>query len=150
MKSRRTRSVRCRWGTVRIPVIQVQHRLSGEYQSCLTDPELDQGGWLPDALAFLLAMGTELPPGIAEPLCRQAGFNVSRAELDRLLTDYGHTIRDERHAQLCERAFEPLASPAGAMPGRVTVAQLDGCFVLEQPQNGHCAGITVRVLRPKP
>ena len=119
-------------------------------QSCLTDPELDQSGWLPDTLAFLLAMGTELPPGIAEPLCRQAGFNVSRAELDRLLTDYGHTIRDERHAQLCERAFEPLASPAGAMPGRVMVAQLDGCFVLEQPQNGHCVGITVRVLRSKP
>ena len=150
MKSRRTRSVRCRWGTVRIPVIQVQHRLSGEYQSCLTDPELDQSGWLPDALAFLLAMGTELPPGIAEPLCRQAGFNVSRAELDRLLTDYGHTIRDERHSQLRERAFEPLASPAGVMPGRVMVAQLDGCFVLEQPLNGHCAGIEVKAVMVYP
>ena len=96
---------------MRIPVIQVQHRLSGEYQSCFTDPELDQSGWLPEALAFLLAMGTELPPGIAELLCRQAGFDISRAELDRLLADYGHTIREERHAQLCERAFEPLASP---------------------------------------
>ena len=66
------------------------------------------------------------------------------------ITDYGHTIRDERHAQLRERAFEPLASPAGAMPGRVMVAQLDGCFVLEQPLNGHCAGIEVKAVMVYP
>ncbi len=149
LKSRRTRSVRCRWGTVHLPVIQYQHR-QREYQSCLTDPELDHSGWLPEALSFLLALGTELPPGIAEPLCRQAGFNVSRAELDRLLADYGHTIRDERHRSLCEQAFEPLASPAGATPGRIMVAQLDGCYVLEQPQDGHCAGIEVKAVMVYP
>ena len=133
-----------------LPVIQYQHRQSGEYQSCLTDPELDHSGWLPEALSFLLALGTELPPGIAEPLCRQAGFNVSRAELDRLLADYGRTIRDERHRSLCEQAFDPLASPAGATPGRLMVAQLDGCYVLEQPQEGHCAGIEVKAVMVYP
>lgn len=150
MKSRRTRSVRCRWGTVRLPVIQYQHRQSGEYRSCLIDPELDRSGWLPEALAFLLAMGTELPPGVAEPLCRQAGFNVSRAELDRLIADYGDTIRDERHRSLCDQAFEPLVSPSGATPGRVMVAQLDGCYVLEQPHDGHCAGIEVKAVMVYP
>ena len=128
-----------------IPVIQYQHRQTGEYQTCFVDAEIDQSGWLPKALEFLLAMGTELPPNIAETLCRKAGYDVSRAELDRLLSKYGQTIRDERHSQLCERALEPLVSPQ-ATPGRVMVAQLDGCYVLEQPQNGHCAGIEVKAV----
>ena len=142
----RTRRVRCRWGELKVPVTQYRHRESGAYHTAFQHPGLDQSGWLPEALDFLLAMGTELPPGIAETLCRKAGLNVSRAELDRLLSTYGQTIRDNRHRQLCERAFEPLVSSQRTTPGRVMVAQLDGCFVLEQPEGGHCAGIEVKAV----
>lgn len=140
-----TRRVRCRWGELQVPTTQYPHRESGAYHTVFQHSQLDHSGWLPKALDFLLAVGTELPPGIAESLCRKAGYNVSRAELDRLLSDDGDTIRDQRHAQLCEQAFEPLASPQ-ATPGGVMVAQLDGCYVLEQPQNGHCAGIEVKAM----
>ncbi|WP_293909533.1 hypothetical protein [Deinococcus sp.] len=86
MKSRRMRGVRARWGLLPVPIIQRQHRQTGEYRTCGLDPEMDQSGWLPEALDFLLDMGTQLPPGVAQPLCHKAGFQVSRAELDRLLS----------------------------------------------------------------
>lgn len=149
MKSRRTRSVRARWGILSVPVIQYQHRQTGEYRTCGLDAELDQSGWLPEALDFLLDMSTQLPPGVAEPLCHKAGFQVSRAELDRLLTAFGTAAREQRQTQLCNQAFEPLAAFPGT-PGRVMVAQLDGCYVLEQPEQGHCAGIEVKAVMVYP
>lgn len=146
----RTRRVRCRWGSLSVPVTQYRHRVTGAYHTAFQHVALDHSGWLPEALEFLLDMGTELPPGIAERLCRKAGFDVSRADLDRLLSAYGQTIRDERHTGLCERAFEPLVSSLRTTPGRVMVAQLDGCFVLEQPEGGHCAGIEVKAVMVYP
>ena len=146
----RTHRVRCRWGELRVPVTQYRHRVTGKYHTAFQHPGLDQSGWLPEALSFLLDMGTELPPGIAATLCQKAGFDVSRADLDRLLSAYGTAVRDRRHAQLCDQAFEPLVSPSGATPGRIMVAQLDGCYVLEQPHDGHCAGIEVKAVMVYP
>jgi hypothetical protein len=142
----RTRQVRCRWGTLAVPVTQYRHRETGAYQTAFEYDELDHSGWLPRSLAFVLEMGTELPPGIAAMLCQQAGFNVSRAELDRLLSAFGGAVREQRHTQLSQRAFEPLASSTGPTPGRVMVAQLDGCIVLSQPENGQCTGIEVKAV----
>lgn len=68
------------------------------------DGELDESGWLPDALDFLLQMATELPPEVAAPLCQKAGYPITRAELDRLLRTFGQTARLSRHQHLTERA----------------------------------------------
>jgi len=109
-----------------------------------SDHEMDCSGWLPRALDFLLAIATELPAGVAEPLCHKAGFQVSRADLDRLISDFGLTVLRERKAALVAQAFEPLLPALPHTEGRVIVTQLDGCIVLGQPEEGRCPGIEVK------
>lgn len=104
---------------------------------------MDRSGWLPGGLAFLLAVTTELPAGVAEGLCQQAGFNVSRAELERLVSDFGEVALAERRASLEGQAFKPLEQ-AASPTGRVMVAQLDGCIVLGRPEDGQCPGVEVK------
>lgn len=104
---------------------------------------MDKSGWLPKGLEFLLAMTTELPAGVAERLCRQAGFQVSRADLERLVSDFGTTTLTERRTLLEDQAFEPLEQ-ATSPEGRVMVAQLDGCIVLGRPEEGRCSGVEVK------
>lgn len=138
-----TREVRCRWGKLRVPVTQYRHRVTGEYITRFDDDEIDSSGWLPQGLEFLLAMTTELPAGVAEGLCRQAGFNVSRAELERLVSDFGKVALKDRRALLEEQTFKPLKK-ATTPSGRVMVAQLDGCIVLGRPEDGQCPGVEVK------
>lgn len=149
MSRQRTRCVRSRWGIVRLPVTQYRHGQTGEYRSVFQDADLDDSGWLPEALEFLLLMATELPPEVAAPLCQKAGYQVSRADLDRLLRTFGHSAQEARHQQLCGQTFEPLAELKDH-PKRVMVAQLDGCYVLGQPENGHCPGIEVKAMMVYP
>lgn len=104
---------------------------------------MDKSGWLPQALEFLLAMTTELPAGVAEGLCRQAGFDVSRAELERLVSDFGEVTLAERRDSLAQQAFKPLERATSSV-GRVMVAQLDGCIVLGRPEEGQCPGVEVK------
>ncbi len=89
-------------------------------------------------------MATELPAGVAEALCQKAGFNVSRADLERLVRAFGATTLKERQISLSERAFESLTTTSPQTVGRVMVAQIDGCIVLEQPENGRCSGLEVK------
>ena len=115
-----------------------------------SDVEIDDSGWLPEALEFLLLMATKLPPEVAAPLCQHAGYQVSRADLDRLLRTFGNSAQAARHEQLQERAFEPLSVMETSSTGRVMVAQLDGCIVLGRPEHGHCPGIEVKALMVYP
>lgn len=135
--------MRCRWGKLRVPVTQYRHRVTGEYFTHFDDDEMDMSGWLPRGLEFLLAITTELPAGVAEGLCRQAGFNVSRAELERLVSDFGKVTLAERRALLEHQTFRALDKATSPM-GRVMVAQLDGCIVLGRPEEGECPGIEVK------
>ena len=108
------------------------------------DHEMDRSGWLPRALDFLIAIAAELPAGVAEPLCHKAGFRVSRADLERIISDFGTKTSQERRASLIARTFEPLLPALPHAEGRVMVTQLDGCIVLGQPEEGRCGGIEVK------
>lgn len=135
---------------MQVPVHQYRHRQTGEHRTVCHDAELDDSGWLPEALNFLLLMATELPPDVAAPLCRHAGYPVSRAELDRLLRTFGQRAQADRHQQLRDRAFKPLEPAEPGAAGRVMVAQLDGCVVLGQPDDGRCPGIEVKAVMVYP
>lgn len=150
MTRRRTRGVRCRWGVVQVPVTQYRHLQTGEYVTVFRDEDLDSSGWLPQSLDFLTAMTTELPAGVAEGLCQKAGFNVSRADLDRLTRELGAVALSERQATLEACAFQPLVSAPPNSEGRIMVAQLDGCIVLGQPEDGRCPGVEVKSMMVYP
>lgn len=147
---RRTRRVRCRWGMLDVPVIQYRHQHTGKCVTTFSDDQMDRSGWLPHALDFLIAIVTELPAGVAESLCHKAGFVASRADLERLVSDWGGTVRYERQAALEAQAFEPLLPALPSAEGRVMVAQLDGCIVLGQPEDGRCPGIEVKAVMVYP
>lgn len=125
--------------------VQRWRSTAGQHLSRPVDPDADLSGWTPEALHFLIQMGTELPSEIASRLCQSAGHAVSRAELDRLIRSYSASALEARRAQLDAQAFEPLA-PASSGTGRVMVMQLDGCVVSGQPQQGRCMGMEVKAV----
>lgn len=111
------------------------------------DESLDASGYSPEALRQLLELGVQLPAEPAAELARGMGLAVSRAELDRLLRDYGVSCRAASRQWLEAEAFTPLepARPVLAQgQGRLMVLQADGCFVLGQAETGGCPGVEVK------
>lgn len=95
-------------------------------------------------------MTIELPPGVAEGLCQKAGFKVSRADLERLTRELGAVALSERQTALKALTFELLAPTPLGVEGRIMVAQLDGCIVLGQPEDGRCPGVEVKSMMVYP
>jgi hypothetical protein len=130
--------------------VGVQRLISGEGKqaSMLLDGGLDHSGWTPQTLQVLSDLAARLPFEEAALVAANFGVDISKSELERLLSPLAEACREA----VCETLEQlPEAPLAPLLRSRLFVLQADGVRVLEKPQGGSCGGIEIKsvVLYPQ-
>ena len=143
---KRKRAIKHLWGEVNVRVQRLVDK-EGKAKQIICDKRLDHSGWTPKALACLTDLATRVPLEEGAYIARNFGLKISSSELDRLQRPYAEACRAE------------VASKLSSCPepeflwrqGRVMVLQMDGVYVLGQPEQGLCPGLELKtaVLYPQ-
>lgn len=120
---------------------------AGKAKQIIRDKRLDHSGWTPKALACLTDLVARVPLEESAQIAGNFGLKLSSSELDRLQRPYSGACRVEVARKLL--SLETEASPLAK--GRRMVLQVDGVYVLGQPEGGTCPGLELKtaVLYPQ-
>lgn len=155
-------SVNSAWGKVSVKVQRLRGR-AGKQRQMYWDASLDESGWTPNVLGQLLAVAARVPYEEASDVLALFGVNISRSKLCELTSCYAQHCHTQVSTYLTSCQEQALASKqtncehvqaspttqasptAQASPqARTWVLQLDGVYVLGQPQQGHCPGLEIK------
>jgi len=108
----------------------------------MVDRSLDESGWTPYALERIVEIGGRLSYEESEKVLRGFGYEVSRAEIGRIVGRYGEKCKEEVRQVLKEQAYESLET--SKEKSRVMVLEQDGVRVLGRAEGGECGGIEIK------
>ncbi len=114
----------------------------GKQASMLLDGALDHCGWTPQTLQVLSDLAARLPFEEAALVAANFGVEISKSELERLLSPLAAACREA----VCETLKQLPETPSPLLRSRLFVLQADGVRVLEKPQGGSCGGIEIKSL----
>lgn len=136
------------WGEVRVDVRRLVNKESKAKQ-IIKDKRLDHSGWTPKALECLVDLVARLPLEEATVVARNFGLNISSSCLDRLSHPYREACQTEVKEQLLQAHEQRLANDydyylSTQIEKRTMVLQVDGVYVLGQPEKGVCVGLELK------
>ena len=126
----------------------------GQAKQIICDKRLDHSGWTPKALNCLTDLVARVPLEESAQIAGNFGLKISSSELDRLQRPYAEACQSEVTTKLLTcLETEPVFSAhlPTQRSGRVMVLQIDGVYVLGQPEQGVCPGLELKtaVLYPQ-
>jgi len=145
-------NVNSAWGKVSVKVQRLRDR-AGKQRQMYWDASLDESGWTPNVLSHLLEVAARVPYEEASHVLALFGVSVSRSQLCALTSCYAQHCHAQVSTYLTSCQAQALASKqtscehVQASPttqARTWVLQLDGVYVLGQPQQGHCPGLEIK------
>lgn len=132
---------------------------AGNATQIIRDNRLDHSGWTPKALACLTDLVVRVPLEESAQIASNFGLRISSSELDRLHRSYAQRCRTSVQIALSLLGNDTPTDRKRADTGRadaerterVMVLQIDGVYVLGQPELGVCPGLelTSAVLYPQ-
>ena len=134
------------WGKVSVRVQRIKTK-TGKRKQIYLDACLDESGWSPEALERLLELSSRLSYEESSHLAKRFGLEICSSSLESLTSSYSQTCQKLTHSLLCQESEETVPQHSN----RIMVLQIDGVYVLGQPQAGHCPGLEIKsaVLYPE-
>ena len=119
---------------------QIYQRKNGTHFQHFLDPSLDSSGWTTIGLDLMLDLTARMPFTEASEVAEHWGVNICHAELERLTAPIATALQTAVKTRLKRLSLRQLEEG----PSRVMTIQIDGVYVLEQPEAGVCAGIELK------
>ena len=135
----RSQNLRSIFGRIKAKTQSYQRKDGTHFQRFL-DPSLDSSGWTSLGLDLMLDLTARMPFAEASEVANRWGVKVGHAELERLTAPIATALQMAVNTRLKRLSLKRLEQGSS----RVITIQIDGVYVLEQPEAGFCAGIELK------
>lgn len=143
----RQRCIKHLWGEVKVAVRRLVNK-EGKAKQIIRDKRLDHSGWTPKALECLLDLVARVPIEEASLIARNFGLRISSSCLDRLSHPYREACQKEVKTRLEQadtlRISKDSEASRSSDEQRTMVLEMDGVYVLGQPEEGYCPGLELK------